>query len=55
MTRNTWMEDLRNAEEILIYAGEAMHNDKDEVRRWKFVYLIAVAVYHLLLDKVKGG
>jgi hypothetical protein len=55
MTRETWIADLRKAEEILQYCGEAMRNDDGETRRWKFMYWLAVAVYHLLMDKVRNG
>lgn len=55
MTRETWIADARHAEDILIYCGEAMLNDKEQHQRWKFTYWLAVAVYHLLLDKLKGG
>lgn len=55
MTRETWIADLSNAEEILQYCGEAMRNDEKETKRWKFMYWLAVAVYHLLMDKVQNG
>jgi hypothetical protein len=54
MTRETWTADARHAEDILIYAGEAMRNDEKETKRWWAIYWLAVAVYHLLLEKAKG-
>ena len=55
MTRETWIADLRNAEEILCFCGEAMRDDEKETKRWWAIYWLAVAIYHLLLDKVKEG
>lgn len=35
--------------------AEALRDDPKEMLLWRCVYAVAVAVYHLLLDKVKYG
>lgn len=52
MTRDDWLHDLRAVDEVVIEAGEKMQDGK--LRRfWWIVYSLAVAVWHLLDDKIK--
>ena len=57
MTREDWVHDLRAVDEIVINAGEAVQalNEKGErpPTLW-MIYWIAVAVWHLLDDKIRG-
>ena len=53
MTRETWQHDLRTVDEIVMCSGEAMRDDPRETLLWRCVYGLAVAVYHILLDKIK--
>lgn len=51
MTRDDWLHDLRAVDEVVIEAGERMQSGK---RFWWIVYSLAVAVWHLLQDKIRG-
>lgn len=53
MTRETWMRDLRIVDDIVIRTGEAKQNDSGLL--WHCLYGLAVAVWHLLEDKVRNG
>lgn len=60
MTREDWNKDLRIVDEIVIKSGEALRVlDQDgaheKTATLRMIYWIAVAVWHLLLDKVKNG
>ena len=55
MTRETWMHDLRMVDDVVMRSGEALRDDPKDTLLWRCVYAVAVAVYHLLLDKVKNG
>jgi hypothetical protein len=54
MTRETWMRDLRNVDDAVMRSGEALRDDPKDTLLWRIVYVLAVAVWHLLEDKVRG-
>ena len=54
MTREDWMHDLRAVDEVVIEAGEKMQNDGKLRRFWWIIYSLAVPVWHLLNDKIRG-
>lgn len=51
MTRDDWLHDLRAVDEVVIESGERMQGGK---HFWWIVYSLAVAVWHLLQDKIRG-
>lgn len=60
MTRDTYEKDLRVVDEIVIKSGEALRVlDQDgaheKTATLRMIYWIAVAVWHLLSDKIKEG
>jgi hypothetical protein len=54
MTRETWLRDLRNVDDAVMRSGEALRDDPKDTLLWRIVYVLAVAVWHLLEDKVRG-
>lgn len=54
MTRETWMRDLRMVDDAVMRSGEALHDDPKDTLLWRIVYVLAVAVWHLLEEKVRG-
>lgn len=59
MTRETYEKDLKVVDEIVCKSGEALrildqegNHEKTAVLR--MIYWIAVAVWHLLDDKIRG-
>ena len=53
MTRETWMRDLRNVDDAVMRSGEALLDDPKDSLLWRIVYMLAVAVWHLLEEKVR--
>ena len=57
MTRDDWVHDLRRVDEIVIKTGEAVQVLNEQGKRpptlW-MIYWLAVAVWHLLDDKIRG-
>ena len=58
MTRETYEKDLRIVDEIVIKSGEALRVlDQDgaheKTATLRMIYWLAVAVWHLLSDKIK--
>lgn len=59
MTREDWMRDLRRVDEIVCKSGEALRIlDQDgaheKTATLRMIYWLAVAVWHLLSDKIRG-
>lgn len=59
MTRETYEKDLRIVDEIVIKSGEALRVlDQDgaheKTATLRMIYWIAVALWHLLQDKIRG-
>lgn len=59
MTREDWNKDLRIVDEIVCKSGEALRVlDQDgaheKTATLRMIYWLAVAVWHLLQDKIRG-
>lgn len=60
MTRETWMHDLRMVDDVVMRSGEALRIVDADVAHEKtatlrMIYWLAVAIWHLLDDKIKEG
>lgn len=59
MTRETWMHDLRRVDEITLKSCDAIREveqyGKGDTAVLRMLYWLAVAVWHLLEDKIKGA
>lgn len=53
MTRETWMHDLRMVDDAVMRSGEALRDDPKDSFLWRIVYVLAVAMWHLLEEKVR--
>lgn len=60
MTREDWNKDLRIIDEIVCKSGEALRvldqdGAHDKTATLRMIYWLAVAVWHLLSDRIKEG
>ena len=60
MTRETYEKDLRIIDEIVCKSGEALRildADKahEKTATLRMIYWLAVAMWHLLQDKIRGS
>ena len=53
MTRETWMRDLRMVDDAVMRSGEALHDEPKDSLLWRIVYVLAVAMWHMLEEKVR--
>lgn len=59
MTRDEWSKDFRIVDEIVCKSGEALRildqeGNHEKTATLRMIYWIAVAVWHLLNDKIRG-
>lgn len=55
MTKAKWLEDWRNIDKVVMQSSDVLLSDRKDVDHLvlRFLYVIAVAVWHLLEDKIK--
>ena len=54
MTTKDWLKDYRKVDEAVMRSSEYIMGEVTHPEIWCVVYALSVAVWHLLLDKVKG-
>ena len=54
MTRDEWSRDLRTADDIVMFTGDALREDPQKSMIWRCIYGLAVIVEHILIEKVRG-
>lgn len=54
MTRKQWMRDFREVDEIVTKSGDVLRYAPDISMTMRMIHFLAVAVWHLLDDKLRG-
>ena len=54
MTKKDWLKDLKNVDDAVMRSSDFMIGEVKNPEIWCVIYALSVAVWHLLLDKVKG-
>lgn len=55
MTKAKWLEDWRNIDKVVMQSSDVLLSDRKDVDHLilRFLYVLSVAVWHLLEDKIK--
>ena len=46
-------KDLRTVDDVVMFTGEALKESPEKTMMWRCIYGLAVAVEHILTDKIR--